>query len=287
MTLRTLLAAGSCAGLVLIGSGCVMPDQLSQMEKDLADVRQELREIHDDQRAALTRMAELETLANQPQDEAVSRDDLADLSIQIDQVARGFSTSQERLDDLDYRMERMIDEARQARHMARQTSSVIPPPPAGGNDPDAPAEMRGDSPSAAGFPGDRRVDAMPDPEALFNTAYADFSKGNYALAISGFEEFHDSFPDSGQADNALYWVAECHFSQGNFEEAVQGIDQLLELHPNSDRAAAGNLKKALAYLEQNQIGQAIVQLRYVNSKYAGTDEAKIARDKLTSLGAPI
>ena len=37
----------------------------------------------------------------------------------------------------------------------------------------------------------------------------------------------------------------------------------------SQRAAAGNLKKALAYLEQNQISPAIVQLRQVIASYGG------------------
>ena len=52
-------------------------------------------------------------------------------------------------------------------------------------------------------------------------------------------------------------------------------------------AAAANLKKGLTYLEQNDIQKAILQLRYVNTQYSGTDEGKIARDKLASLGAPV
>jgi tol-pal system protein YbgF len=138
-----------------------------------------------------------------------------------------------------------------------------------------------DRPAAAGG------GAVPDAEALYNTAYADFSKGNYALAVSGFEEYHEKFPDSPLADNALYWIGECHFSQGNFPDAVSAFDRLLEQHADSDKAAAANLKKGLAFLEQNQIGQAIVQLRFVHSTYPGSDEAKIARDKLISLGAPV
>ena len=69
------------------------------------------------------------------------------------------------------------------------------------------------------------------------------------------------------------------------EYAVRAFDNLLELYPDSDKAAAGNLKKALAYQEQNQIGQAIVQFRYVVATYEGSDEARLARDKLSSLGA--
>jgi TolA-binding protein len=59
---------------------------------------------------------------------------------------------------------------------------------------------------------------------------------------------------------------------------------LLESYQTSDKAAAADLKKALAFQEQNQIGQAIVQLRYVLQRYPDTDEASIARDKLTALG---
>ena len=62
---------------------------------------------------------------------------------------------------------------------------------------------------------------------------------------------------------------------------------MLQLHPEGDKAAAGNLKKGLAYLEQNQVSQAIVQLQYVRETYPSSDEARIAKDKLTSLGAPL
>ena len=89
------------------------------------------------------------------------------------------------------------------------------------------------------------------------------------------------------ARNALYWVAECRFSQGDFGAAVQGFDEMLSRYPDSDKAASANLKKALAYLEQNDIQRAILQLRYVHGSYSGTDEARIARDKLASLGAPV
>ena len=93
------------------------------------------------------------------------------------------------------------------------------------------------------------------------------------------------FPESAQADNALYRVGECHFSQGNFPKAIAAFDRLLDEFPDSDMAAAGNLKKGLAYLEQNQIQLAIVQLQHVQTTFPGTDEARIATDKLTSLGA--
>jgi TolA-binding protein len=47
------------------------------------------------------------------------------------------------------------------------------------------------------------------PQEVYNTAYADYLKGNFDLAMDGFKIYRDSFPDSPLADNALYWIGEC------------------------------------------------------------------------------
>jgi tol-pal system protein YbgF len=266
----------SCGLLLAACSACVMPDQLSQIQKDLADVRQQLRNVQDDQSdlSAAVRDLRAEAADN---DEQVTRADLADLAVRLDQISRDGNIVDERIGDLGRRVDRLAQEIQQSRAMSSARQRYEAPP--------ALEQAEGDEESVAAS--ESPPDALPAPDALYNTAYADFSKGNYALAVSGFEEYREKFPDSALADNALYWVGECHFSQGNFQEALHAFDRLLELYPDSDKAAAGNLKKGLAYLEQNQIGQAIVQLRFVHSTYPGSDEAKIARDKLISLGAPI
>jgi tol-pal system protein YbgF len=264
-------AFGLAAAVALLsGIACVMPDQLSQIQKDVADVRQELRRVQEDQAQTLSRLEALENRSASAQDQ-VTRADLADLAVRIDQVGRETSISDERINDLGRRLDGLSQDVEQLRSSSRAPAPVVAPLPTEGGEENPPAGPT----------------AQPDAEALYNTAYADFSKGNYALAVSGFEEYYEKFPDSALADNALYWIGECHFSQGSFPDAVSAFDRLLEQFPRSDKAAAANLKKGLAYLEQNQIGQAIVQLRFVYSTYPGSDEAKIARDKLTSLGAPL
>ncbi len=272
MKAQQTLTVAACATALALSTACVMPDQLSQIQKDVADVRQQLGELQRDQAGISSRLDRLQETASSDQDR-VSRADLADLAVRVDQVGRDVNMTDERLNDLGRRVDRLAQEVQQA----RAYSTPRPHETAPSDEPLSEDDLR----TAAA------AEAIPDPEALYNTAYADFSKGNYALAVSGFEEYREKFPDSALADNALYWVGECHFSQGDFQEAIRAFDRLLELYPDSDKAAAGNLKKGLGYLEQNQIGQAIVQLRFVHSTYPGTDEAKIARDKLISLGAPI
>jgi tol-pal system protein YbgF len=265
-----------CIGLIL-SVGCVMPDQVSQIQKDLADVRHELREVQREQAEVLQKLAEVEDAPAADQD-PVTRAEMADLTLSLQQVSRDVAVSDEQMNDLGRRMDRMVEEL--ARGRQQITRTALPPPNVDPGSAGSPGDdIRVNLPPAGG-----PADTLPDPEALYNTAYTDFNKGNYALAISGFDEYVERFSDTALADNAAYWIGECHFSQGNFDEAVNAFDRMLLNYPESDKAAAGNLKKALAYLEDNQISQSVVQLHHVVSTYGGSDEAKIARDKLTSLG---
>lgn len=287
MKLMTLLRLIFLAGVLVLMSACVMPDKVNDMQQDLSDIRAELQKLQQGQDDALDRMQALEAESSDDP-ERVTKADLADVTVGIGQISRDVAIVDERINDMARRFDRLSQQVQQTREMNR-SGMYGAPIPAGGpddsaGDPSA-AVAAGAIAGAAAAGGATSSGAVPDPEELYNTAYADFSKGNYALAISGFEEYHEKFAGSALADNAIYWVGECHFSQGNFADAVQAFDRLLELYASSDKAPASNLKKGLAYLEQNQVGKAIVQLRFVVSEYPGSDEAKIAGDKLTSLGA--
>ena len=263
--------------LLLVSVGCVMPDQVSQMQKDLADVRRQMSEVRQSQDASARRLAELEARSG-GDDEGITRADLADFSVGMEQISRQLDVSQERMGDIDRRLGRLTEETRQLRELARRGAFALPGAPSAADPTAGPAPGSGTAAQDAGG-------TLPDPEALYNTAYADFSKGNYELAISGFREYQELFPDSALADNALYWIAECDYSQGNYRGAVDALDTLLQRYPDSDKSPAANLKKAMAFQEQNQIGQAIIQFRYVVSAFPDTDESRLARDKLAGLGA--
>jgi len=267
------LSVAVVLGGVPLASSCVLPDELSQMQKDMADVQQQLRRVAQSQSGMEQQLASLATHEDDP--DAISREELADMQLRVEQFSREMSVASERMNDIEQRLDgysqdlqRTRDRPTQGRVDPRPTVTVIPGVP------------QGTPPSTPGSTGT----TVPDPEALYNTAYADFSKGNYALAVSGFQEYQERFPQSALADNALYWIAECHFSQGEYGDAIDALDDLLGRYPDSDKAPAANLKKALAFQEQNQIRQAIIQYRYVVREFPTTDEARLARDKLTGLG---
>ena len=263
-------------------AACVLPDELSTLQKDVADVKQQLKQVDRQQNELAVKLDELTGNSANDGGDGVTREQLADSQLRLEQLSRQMSVVTQRMGEVDQRLDRYSQNLQLTRERVRLGG---PPTGAEGSSGRQPLPVLPPGPDST-TPSSRPTggQGFPDPEALYNTAYADFSKGNYALAVSGFKEYQQRFPDSALADNALYWIAECHFSQGGYAAAVDALDDLLDRYPDSDKAAAANLKKALAFQEQNQIGQAIIQYRYVVSAFPGSDEARLAGDKLTGLG---
>jgi len=262
------------------GSACVLPDQLAKVQNDVADLQRQVGEVRTSQEATRDEIAELSAVALRGGgEEEVTRADMAEVALRLDRLSREVTMTDEKVNDLGRRVDRFAREIQQTREMARNGTGSL-------DDPidESPGPVSGTSGATLQPVVPPPSGAVPDPEALYNTAYLDFSKGNFDLAIAGFEEYQQRFAESPLADNALYWIGVCQFSKGDFAAAILAFDRLLEGYARSDKAPAADLKKALAFQEQNQIGQAIVQLRYVISEYPDTDEARIARDRLSALG---
>jgi tol-pal system protein YbgF len=253
-----------------------MPDQLAEFQKDVTDVQQSLAKVSKSQSDIDKRLAALE--AKTGGDDTVKRSEIADLKARLDTIVRQTTATADKVDQVNVRVDRLSQDVQAARDAARRAAPVLAPLP--GTDAGTPPPVGGAAAAGAGS------GSAPSPSALYASAYADFSKGNYPLAVQGFEEYAQRYADTELADNAMYWIGECNFSQGSYKSAVEAFDAMLEKYPQSDKAAAANLKKALAFVQLNQIGQGIEQLRFVTSTYPGTDEARIAADRLQSLGKP-
>jgi tol-pal system protein YbgF len=139
----------------------------------------------------------------------------------------------------------------------------------------APPEVLGSQPS--GQP-------LVDPEELYQAARADFGRGSYDLAESGFAEFLDLFPESELADNSLYWVGECRYARGDHPGAIEAFDAVVSRWPDADKTPDAAYKKGLALLELNKTAEGIVALQRVKETWPSTPAGRLARGKLQSLG---
>jgi tol-pal system protein YbgF len=135
----------------------------------------------------------------------------------------------------------------------------------------------------------KKEPAVPPPPAtlnaneLFQTATADFEKGNFDLAIDGFKMYREQFPASPLADDALYYVGESFSSQKKFEAAIEAFDDLIVNSPDSNRLAVAYLKKGYALAELKKKDEAVAVLKLLISKFPLEEEAKHAQEKIKEL----
>jgi tol-pal system protein YbgF len=148
-----------------------------------------------------------------------------------------------------------------------------------------PPEKEQPAPSSAQNPPPVPAAGGLSPQDVYNTAYADYLKGNFDLATDGFKIYRESFPDSPLADNALYWIGECSFSQKKYIEAIDVFNELILNYPQGDKIAAAYLKKGLALAELERKDEALVVFKLLTSKYPLEEEARIAQEKIKDLSA--
>ncbi len=122
--------------------------------------------------------------------------------------------------------------------------------------------------------------SAPAPRELYSQAYADFARGNYDLAIQGFQEYLRAYPATDFSDNAQYWIGECLYGKQRYQEAIDSWKLLYRDFPSSDKLPDAHVKSGMAYEKLGRRSQALVEFRFVVDRYPNTQAARIARDRL-------
>ena len=118
------------------------------------------------------------------------------------------------------------------------------------------------------------------PETTYYTAYSDYIKKNYQLAIDGFKQFIRLFPQNGLADNSLYWIGECYYSQKKYQEAVSTFTQLITNYSDGDKIPDAILKKGYALIEMGKQSEGVDVLKELISRFPLSEEASLAQQKI-------
>ena len=166
---------------------------------------------------------------------------------------------------------------------ARAAASTVAPPsvPAAATS-TAPAPAP--SMSEVSVPASASPGPSGNPMELYQTAYRDYQRGNFDLAMAGFADFIRQNPNSDLADNAAYWIGESLFSQKKYQDAIAQFDSVVTKYPQSDKVPGALLKKGYAYIALGEKAQGIVQLQYVVHEHPSSQEASLARQRLHALG---
>jgi tol-pal system protein YbgF len=264
------IAFAVLASLLAVSFGCVSSDDIEGLHRQMNDIERQIQAV-ENKSSSKEEVQKLNASVAQQTNQLLKSN--ADTGVKLDELSRQIEALQAKLDDTNRRLAELSQQiAATQGDLSRINPGAAMSPSVGTPRPNV---KPGSAPSAGGG---------TSPQQLYDTAYGDYTKGRYELAIAGFLEYIDRYPSTDLSDNAQYWIGESHFSERKFDEAIRDFDTLLKRWPQSDKAAAALLKKGLALQELNRRPEAIVALQYVIHEYPGSDEARLARQRLSSLG---
>ena len=123
-----------------------------------------------------------------------------------------------------------------------------------------------------------------DPgEELYQSSRKKFDSGDYEGARNGFTKLVSTYPKSSQADNAQFWIGETYYREKWYEKAILEYQKVIENYPSGNKVPAAMLKQGLSFIQIGEISNARLLLKELIAKHPGTNEAKIATEKLKSL----
>lgn len=210
---------------------------------------------------------------------ATSRKTAADQKLQVDTVTSDVRVVREKLDDTNVRLSTLSQEIEALRSSIPKTFSPYPAPvdpsavpPDGGAVPAAPMPTAPAAPSTAGL----------SPQRMFEEAKGDYSVGQWALALAGFETLIKTFPRSDLAPEAQYYVGETHMLEGKYDKGLAAYVSLINTYPASGQVPSAYYKAGLAYFRLGQPDKAMESWETCVKSYPDSDASKLARQSLES-----
>ncbi|HLG23140.1 MAG TPA: tol-pal system protein YbgF [Candidatus Manganitrophaceae bacterium] len=278
--LRKRSAKGAVALALFISfSGCALQASMVDLENDHETLKNHQRELQG-------RLERLEKGAAAPapsaqkiQTESLVRLDsfgteLQALTGRIEEEKHLLSTFAKRMEDQSYRLEALLGrlDALESRISALEKEG------------DKPVEPREGKTILPGRSLDSKLKGGNlAPTEAYNLAYNDYLKGNYDLAVSGFQNFLQQYPGSALTPQAIYWIGESYYNKKSYAKAIEFFDRVQQEYAKSEKAPNALLKEGFAYLELGDRVKARIYLKKVVEQFPGSNEANLAKDKLSDL----
>lgn len=259
---RLALAAGACAALAA-------PAGASAAIFDDAEARariEELRKRFDAyQRAVEERLTKIEaTAANAADRRAILdlagqidglRTDMANVRGQVEVLLHQIETAEKRQKDLYLDIDTRLRKLEQAQQQPPQAGAEKPP---------------------AVEPG-----AASGETKIYEAALNQFKLGNYPLAISAFQGFLVTFPESPLAPSAQYWIGNAHYALGDYKSAIVAQQKVIAAWPNHAKASDAMLNIASSQDAMGDQKAAQKTLENLILAYPGTPAAASAKQRLS------
>ena len=251
-----------------------------QMAAELRILQEQNQQLLNALTQALTQLNETVKTINSRLEasDANLKKSLADQKVIVDNVGTEMRILRERTQDTNTRIGTLAEEVEALRtslpaltSAAAAASAALPV--------DQPGGAGGAPPPPAAAPSRSGV----SPTRLFQTAYSDYTSGDYALAISGFQAYLMEFPRNAQADDAHLYIGESQLKLKKYPEAIAAFTTVVQNYPSEDKVPEAYFRLGEAQRAMGQTELARSAWQTVLNKYGDSPSAFLAKQRLDGL----
>jgi len=263
----------------MILSGQKREDILS-LQRDIANLQDSVRQL---QKSQDDKMAALQSLVQQSADAAnhlaagltaLQRDvdvklndqqgklvgPMATMGSKVDQMSDNFGAIATNVQELIRRMGAMDAKLTDISNAIRTLQTPVAPP----------------------TPVQAQVPAM-SAETSYSTAYGDYQKGHYDLALQEFVDYVKNFHDTADAPNAQYYIGYIYFNNEQWADAIKAFDDALKF-PENPKSADALYYKAVSLQKNHEPTEAAKLYKDFIARYPTNVHVADAHRNLRALG---
>ena len=268
-----------------------------QMMADIRMLQEQTQQLQQQLATALAQLGEtLKQLSSRQDDQtAATRKGFADQKLTVDQVGSDLRVVKERVDETNVRITSLSQEVEALRVAipsypppSPPTDTTLDPAAAAGTGAVPPPSGGQTSPSTAGGP--PPVAPMPastnpgiSPQRLYDTAWTDYTAGQWTLCIEGFNTYLRSFPRSEAADDAQFYIGECNFADGKYTEAMDAYNRVIANYPRADKAPDAYYKRGMTFERLGQLDRARESWETLLKTFPDAEVARLGKQNLDRL----
>lgn len=277
------LACAAAAAVWLVGTSA---PAFAAADKTHQQIMAEIRMLQEQQQQLQQMLGGLaESLADTLKAMAVKIDDqsgatrkaFADQRLLIESVSETTRILREKADDTNVRLSTMTQELESIRQaIASQPQPPAPVVPGQEPPPVNPATPPGAPPSQA-------APAGVSSTRMYDEAFSDYTRGDYDLAIEGFQTYIRMFPRTDRTDDAQLKIGDSLYAAKRFPDAVTAFQKVVSDYPQSDSVPAAYYKLGLTYEALKQTELARKSFEMVIRNHQGSNEAILAKQRLDVL----
>ena len=208
----------------------------------------------------------------------------ADQRLVADNVASDVRILREKLDDTNVRISSMSQEVEALRvTIPPMTMKMTSAEPLLDSETGLPLEGPAESP-----PPLQPVSLNPgvSPQRMYDTAWADYTNGQWELAVEGFEAYLRTFPRSELADDAQFYIGQTRYADGRFQDSVAAFEDVLHHYPDGDVVPEASYKRGLALDRLGETEQAQQAFQLVIENHPDSTMATLAQQAIERLTHP-